>query len=77
LTVQARGDNITSGPKGLLKMGFIGFIKDVRTELGHVSWPTRAQVIKATALVIVLSLVTAALLGAFDQLFSRILKVFL
>ena len=52
-------------------MGLFGFAKDVQGELKHVSWPTRKQVINATILVIVLSLVTAAIIGALDFGFTR------
>ena len=53
------------------------FVKDVYGELKHVSWPTRSQVINATIIVVVLSLVVAALLGAFDWLFTEVLQRFI
>jgi preprotein translocase SecE subunit len=36
----------------------------------HVNWPTRAQAINYTLVVILLSVGVAALLGAFDTFFS-------
>lgn len=54
-------------------MKFVDYIKDTRGELKHVSWPTRRQAIAFTAIVIVISVVTALFLGAFDFLFSQIL----
>jgi len=53
------------------------YIKDTRGELKHVSWPTRAQAIFFTALVIVISLVTAAYLGVFDFIFGKLLQIVL
>ncbi len=50
------------------------YIKDVRGELKHVSWPTRAQVIAYSLVVIGLSLAVAVYLGLLDYLFSAILK---
>ncbi len=50
------------------------YIRDTRSELKHVNWPTRAQAIGYTVVVIVLSAVVAFLLGAFDSIFSTILK---
>ncbi len=50
--------------------GFIEYVKAVRGELTHVSWPTRSQAIAYTALVIGFSVVVAAILGAFDFLFT-------
>ena len=46
------------------------YIKETRFELKNVVWPTRAQTILYTIVVIVLSVVIAYLLGFFDFLFS-------
>lgn len=55
-------------------MKFIDYIKETRSELKHVNWPTRAQAIGYTVVVIVFSAVIAALLGAFDFVFSGVLQ---
>ncbi|MBL7045302.1 MAG: preprotein translocase subunit SecE [Parcubacteria group bacterium] len=57
-------------------MKLINYIKDTKGELKHVSWPTRRQAIVFTALVIIISLFTAALLGFFDFSFSYLLENF-
>jgi len=46
------------------------YIKAVRGELTHVTWPTTSQAIAYTALVIGISIFVAVLLGAFDFLFT-------
>ena len=56
---------------------FINYLKDTLAELKHVSWPTRAQTIVYTVLVVVVSLLTALFLGAFDFGFSRGLNWFI
>jgi preprotein translocase subunit SecE len=48
----------------------IEYIKAVRGELTHVSWPSRNQAILYTALVIGISVFVALLLGGFDFLFT-------
>ncbi len=53
------------------------FIAESRQELRHINWPTRAEAIRLTSVVIILSLVLAALLGAFDYLFAYLLRVFI
>ena len=53
---------------------FIDYIKAVRNELTHVSWPTRAQAIAYTGLVIGISVIVALVLGGFDFLFTLGLK---
>jgi preprotein translocase subunit SecE len=55
-------------------MKIIDYIKDTRSELKHVNWPTRAQAIGYTIVVIVFSAIIAMLLGAFDFIFSGILQ---
>jgi len=48
----------------------IQYLKDVRAEMRHVSWPTRRQTIMYTIVVIAISLAAAVYLGIFDYLFS-------
>lgn len=55
----------------------INYLRDTRAELKHVSWPTQKQTVMYTALVIMLSIVTALYLGFFDFLFTRGLDRFL
>lgn len=49
---------------------FINYLKDVRAEMMHVSWPTRRQVGVYTAVVIFVSILTSLFLGFFDFLFT-------
>ena len=53
------------------------FLRQVKTELGKVVWPSRNDTVRYTLSVIVFSLVVALILGAFDylllQLFTAIL----
>ena len=55
-------------------MKLTNYIRDTRSELKHVNWPTRAQAIGYTVVVIVFSAIIAVLLGAFDFIFSGILQ---
>lgn len=54
----------------------INYIKDTRSELKHVSWPTKKQSIWFTIVVVVVSLITAFFLGFFDFIFSLGLEKF-
>lgn len=49
---------------------FIQYLRDVRSELTHVSWPTSQQAIGYTALVVLIVVLVAVILGAFDFIFS-------
>lgn len=53
----------------------IDYLKAVRAELTHVSWPSRTQAVGYTLLVIGISLGTAFLLGAFDFVFTNLIEL--
>ena len=55
---------------------FVQYLKDTQSELKHVSWPTRRQALLFTILVVVISLVVAAYLGALDTLFTYIVETY-
>jgi preprotein translocase subunit SecE len=50
------------------------FFLEARQELRHVNWPTRREATRLTAIVIGIALVLALFLGAFDYLFSFLMK---
>ena len=52
---------------------FTQYLKDTRSELNHVAWPTTNQTIIYTLLVAAISLGVAAYLGFFDYLFTTLL----
>lgn len=51
---------------------FLDYLAGVRAEMTHVKWPTTPQAIGYTALVIGISIAIAALLGAFDYIFTLV-----
>ena len=53
------------------------FFSEARTELRHVNWPTRQEAIRLTLIVIGISVGLAIFLGAFDYLFSFLIKNFI
>ena len=55
----------------------VEYIKDSKTELKKVVWPTREQAIKHTALVIGFSIALAAFLGIIDFGLNKLLEVLL
>ena len=50
------------------------YFKEVRSEMRHVSWPSRRQAGIYTAVVILVSLVTAAYLGLLDYVFAAAVR---
>ena len=61
----------------MLLTRFANYDRDTRGELSHVSWPTRKQAMVFTAIVVVVSVVTAVYLGLFDYILSLILQKFI
>lgn len=52
------------------------FLKEVRTELSKVIWPTRNQAVKLTAIVMGVSIVVAIFIGVLDFLFTKLMEIF-
>ncbi|MBI2053072.1 MAG: preprotein translocase subunit SecE [Candidatus Ryanbacteria bacterium] len=55
-------------------MRIADFLKDVRTELKKVSWPSRQETVKLTGVVILVSVIVAAFLGLLDFGFITLLN---
>lgn len=53
------------------------FFEETKQELRHINWPTRQEAVRLTAFVVVLSIALALFLGAFDYLFTFMLKKFI
>ena len=52
------------------------YLNETKGELKHVTWPSKNQAILFTIIVVVFSLVVAFFLGAFDFLFTMMVKMF-
>ena len=53
----------------------IKFVKEARAELGKVIWPSRAETIKLTGLVIAITIVVSIYIGGIDYILSQVLKL--
>lgn len=51
------------------------FLKEVRTELNKVVWPTRMQAAKLTTVVIGVSIVVAIFIGVLDFVFTKLMEI--
>lgn len=52
----------------------IAFLKETRDELNKVKWPTRAEVIRLTAVVIIISAIVGIFLGGLDIFFTALVQ---
>ncbi|MFH1011334.1 MAG: preprotein translocase subunit SecE [bacterium] len=53
----------------------IAYLSDVRTEMGKVSWPTRAELMESSKLVLYLSFILAVLIFLADNILSRLINL--
>ena len=60
--------NTQNAEKG--RNSILGYFKSVRLELQNVTWPDRAHVIRASAIVIALCVGSSVLVGAFDYVLT-------
>ena len=55
----------------------VSFTDEVVDELGKVTWPTRDETVRASTTVVVTTLFTAAVLGAYDYVWKQVADLFL
>jgi len=53
----------------------VQFMKEVVAELKKVTWPTRAETIKLTAVVIAISVIVGLFIGGLDITFLRLTSI--
>jgi len=53
------------------------FFTEVKSELLKVTWPTKAEVTRLTAVVIIISVIVGAFLGGLDFIFTKIIELVL
>lgn len=58
-------------------MNVVTYLKEVKVELGKVTWPTRAEATKLTIVIIVASLAVGLYIGGLDVVFTNMLGMFL
>jgi preprotein translocase subunit SecE len=51
------------------------FLSQVKTELKQVTWPTKADVVRLTTLVVAISLVVGAYIGVLDLFFTKLVEL--
>ncbi len=51
----------------------VGFVRAVRSELTKVTWPTRPELVKATRMIVILSVTLGIAIGLLDWALQKIL----
>ena len=55
----------------------VKFLGEVKTELLKVTWPTKEEVIRLTAVVILISLIVGLFVGGLDFIFTKGIEIIL
>jgi len=55
----------------------VTFFKEAKIELGKVIWPTRAETIRLTAVVIGISVAVGLIIGGLDAVFIKLIELIL
>jgi preprotein translocase subunit SecE len=65
----------TESASGVSRFGgsVMEFLRAVRSELGKVTWPSREELIKATRMIVVLSIILGLAIGWMDWLLNVVL----
>ncbi len=56
---------------------FVEFLKEVRVEMGKITWPTREELRESTVVVIISALILTAFIGGVDQIFNWLWRLLL
>ena len=59
------------------KKGIIQFLKEVRTELNKVSWPTKNELVSYTGVVGLAVVIVCALIWVCDTAFAKLFRIIL
>lgn len=68
---------ISRGKAGQAKKSRFSFVPDVIGELRKVTWPSRQETIRLSAMVLVVCVIMGLILGGLDYGFTQLAKVFL
>ncbi|MCH7951122.1 preprotein translocase subunit SecE [Patescibacteria group bacterium] len=61
----------------LENVGPIQFVRQAVDELKKVSWPTRAETLKLTLVVLAVSVAVGAYIGGLDFIYTKLIETFL
>jgi len=68
----AKGARVSAGPS---ENRLFRFLREVRIEMGKVTWPPRPELIQATSVVIVAVTIAAAYIGLLDLVWSSLVNL--
>ena len=72
-TGKAKGSPKAAGPAQWWEVS-AQFLREVKTELKKVAWPSRRQTVSSTGVVLALVFIVAAFLGLVDMILSHLIR---
>ena len=72
---RAQASKAAKPSKGGRGSGIIKFLREVKLELGKVTWPSREELVQSTIVVLIAVVVAGVYIALFDLLFSRFIGV--
>jgi preprotein translocase subunit SecE len=67
-------DDVTTQAAQKTENRLVRYLKETRAELRKVTWPTRQQATNLTLIVLAVTLAMALFLGAWDLIFSTLIR---
>jgi len=61
----------------LVRQKIVNYYREVVSEMGKVNWPSRDELKTSTIIVLVVTIIFAVFIGAFDWILSQIVQWFL
>jgi preprotein translocase subunit SecE len=61
---------VSTKPRGRVRT----FLREVRIEMGKVTWPPRKEILKSTGVVIIAVAIAGAFIGLFDYIWTTIVR---
>ena len=72
---KAPARDTAAGGKASFVQRAVQFLREVKTELKKVAWPSRKQTISSTGVVVVLVVIISAFLGLVDMVLVRLVRL--
>ena len=77
MPVRAETTSEKTPPRVNVAQSVTEYVKEVRVEMGKVSWPSRAELRESTLVVIVMVFIVAIFIGLVDRGFSLAFEAFI
>ncbi len=75
MAIEAKAKAVPAAPKPRVSLG--EFVRQVRAEIAKVTWPSRADTIRMTIMVLIMTTILSVFFVGVDQVLGRLVKFLL